>query len=126
MTPEDPIETLLNQDRLSAPAIQSDAEAFETGVRQKIAQRRERRRSFQVVALVFCIAGVGTLSNFEVIPTGAENQPIVADATRTAKPSGTAVIEAAVFETRNDEWSDDPFDSWDEEMPADYDLVVDL
>ncbi len=77
MTPKDPIETLLDQERLSEPTLQTNAEAFEAGVRQKIAQRRERRRSFQV-------------------------------------------------ETQSDEWADDPFDSWDDEMPADYELVVDL
>ena len=125
MTPKDPIETLLDQERLSEPTLQTNAEAFEAGVRQKIAQRRERRRSFQVVALVLCVVGVGTLSNLELTPRDVESQPVIADAALTNQP-GSAVVETAVFETQSDEWADDPFDSWDDEMPADYELVVDL
>ena len=47
MTPKDPLDRLLDQERISQPTLQTDAEAFEAGVRQKIAHRRERRRSFQ-------------------------------------------------------------------------------
>ena len=125
MTPKDPIETLLAQERLSEPTLQTDAEAFEAGVRQKIAQRRERRRSFQVAALVLCVVGVGTLSNLELSPRDAESQPVIADAALTNQP-GSTVVETAVFEAQSDEWADDPFDSWDDEMPADYELVIDL
>ena len=125
MTPKDPIETLLDQERLSEPMLQTNAEAFEAGVRQKIAQRRERRRSFQVAALLLCVVGVGTLSNLESIPKDAENQPVIADAALTNQP-GSTVVETVVFEAQVDEWADDPFDSWDDEMPADYELVIDL
>ena len=125
MTPKDPIENLLDQERLSEPTHQTDAEAFEAGVRQKIAHRRERRRSFQAAALVLCVVGVGTLSNLELSPRDAESQPVIADAALTNQP-GSTVVETAVFEAQSDEWADDPFESWDDEMPADYELVVDL
>ena len=125
MTPKDPIETLLDQERLSQPTLQADAEAFEAGVRRKIAHRRERRRSFQVVALVLCVVGVGTLSNLELTPRDVESQPVIADAALTDRPR-SAIVETAVFEAQGDEWADDPFESWDDEMPADYELVIDL
>ena len=125
MTPKDPIETLLDQERLSQPTLQPDAEAFEAGVRQKIANRRERRRSFQVAALVLCVMGVGTLVNLDLTPRDVDSQPVIADAALSNQPE-RALVETAAFEPQNDEWTDDPFDSWDDEMPADYELVIDL
>jgi hypothetical protein len=59
------------------------------------------------------------------MPINTENQPVMADAALTNQPSNT-IVETAVFEIQNDEWADDPFESWDDEMPADYELVIDL
>ena len=69
--------------------------------------------------------GSRNLSNLKSTPNGAENQPVIADTALTNQP-GSTVVETVVFEAQVDEWADDPFDSWDDEMPADYELVIDL
>ncbi len=126
MSSKDPIEKLLDQERLMEPAIGGDAKAFEAGVHQKIAERRQRRRSVQVAAVVCFIVGFGALNNLEIAPKELEARPVMADARQAVQPDSAGVIEAAVFEPQTDEWADDPFEAWEDEMPADYDLVVDL
>ena len=74
---------------------------------------------------MLCVVGFGTLSNLELSPRDAESQPVIADAALTNQ-FGSTVVETAVFEAQSDEWADDPFESWDDEMPADYELVIDL
>ena len=124
MPTKDTFKALLNQDLSQSSNLELDPSAFDRGIHQKIQERRQKRRAFQGMALVLCIAGVGGLTQLSDPSSLQEHASTVSESPRVS----TAAAELTVNNDRETvemaHWEDDPFEDWGDDMPAEYDLVA--
>ena len=119
MQHDDPMKTLLREGLEAASRSSVDAATFEAGVRRKIQQRHTRRRVFQASSLAVCLFGISSL-----MPLGSTPSEMVASPTVAQNDTLNTEARAEPETTTLSQWEEDPFDSWDDDMPADYDLVA--
>ena len=125
MPHKDSFEDLLNQGLEPAETRVSDPSAFDEAIQRKIGQRKRQRRGLQVAALFVCALGIGGISQLTQPVHDGTTSPIeVAEAERPSSPRPAIEIEAESDTAEMAGWEEDPFDNWNDDMPADYDLVA--
>ena len=123
MKHDESIDSLLEADLASTKQSMANPATFEDKVFQKVQGRRRRR---------YVGAAVGSLCTVFALSLGLNLTPVFDSGEHPTKPTTMTASKATTPSTvlnDNDEvayWQDDPFDNWSDEMPEDYELVIDL
>lgn len=125
MPHKDSFEDLLDQGLETTSTKVGNPSAFDDAIQRKIGQRRKERRGLQIAALFVCALGIGGISQLtQPVHDGTTNPIEVAEVDRPASPRQAIELESESNTVEMADWEEDPFDNWNDEMPADYDLVA--
>ena len=125
MPHKDSFEDLLDQGLETTSTKVGNPSAFDDAIQRKIGQRRKERRGLQIAALVIFAVGIGGIGQLtQPVNDGATNPIEVAEVDRPASPRQAIELESESNTVEMADWEEDPFDNWNDEMPADYDLVA--
>lgn len=123
MKPDESINALLEKDIATTGQSGVGPSEFESKVFDKV-QGRQRRRYIASAVGSLCTVFALSLS-LDITPgTDSEPQQQATDVVTASQKSAPSVTRTESHELAY--WEDDPFDDWSDEMPEDYELVVDL
>ena len=124
MPNKDTYKALLDQDFSQSSNLELDPRAFDRGIHQKIQERRQKRRTFQGMALVLCIAGVSGLTQLSDPSSLQEHISTVSESPKESPAAAELTLNSDRETVEMAHWEDDPFEDWADDMPAEYDLVA--
>ena len=124
MPRKDSFEAMVNEGLGTSVSDPVDPTGFEEGIHRKVQARRQKRRVFQATGLIVLFAGFGGI--IELTSPSPQGLPRLAASEVSQEPSpiGETEMNLATVEDDLTEWEEDPFETWNEDMPADYDLVA--